>query len=159
MSTVAKADAIAALRSCGGDVSHVGLRRAGVPARQTTAVGRILDDLGCTVKSGHGNLRQLVVPIEAAIAAIAALDGDVIELPDDGDRERRRAFAVTHDPHEIYCRGEAISLPYLRYLVAQSVVPHEEIDGLEVHDGELTYRIYRGRLYRLEDGEMIEVQI
>ncbi len=52
MSTVAKTDAIAALRACGGDVSSEGLHRAGLPCRQTTTLGKALDDLGCTIKSG-----------------------------------------------------------------------------------------------------------
>lgn len=159
MSTVAKADAVAALRACGGDVSSEGLHRAGLPCRQTTTLGKVLDDLGCTIKSGHGNLRQLVVSTDAAIAAIDAIEGDAIEVPDEEGEEPRPAFTVTHDPHENYHIGEAVSTQYLRDMVAMSRELYPDINGLEVSDGEVTYRIYHGTLYRLEDDEMIAARV
>ena len=155
MASIQKADAVAALRVCGGDVSQKALWAAGLSRSDAAVLSKILDDLHLTVKGGHGNLRTLIVPLEEAIRLVGDIEGDELEAP---DREDSAAsdYYVVHDPHGNYDVGQRIAHVYLLDLVSLS--RHQvDANGLEISNGLHTYRIYHGTLYRLVDGNMLPV--
>lgn len=159
MTGIAKALAIEALEACGGDLSGEALHRVGIPCRMTSVLGRILDDLGCSEKAGQGNLRVLTVSLEEAIRRIGAIPEDPIEEPETPEQKAGPVYRVSHDPHGIYYEGQPVDRFYLADLVKMSRECYPDINGLELVDGAVTYRIYHGKLYKLDDGDMVEQRI
>ena len=159
MTGISKALAIEALAACGGDLSGESLRRAGLPCRMTSVLGRILDDLECSEKAGQGNLRIMTVSVEEAIRRVEAVPDDWIEEPEVPEQEAGPVYRVSHDPHGIHAEGEPVDRFYLANMVRMSSAMYPDINGLEVVEGSVTYRIYHGKLYALDDGEMVEYRI
>jgi cytochrome c553 len=154
MNTITKTDALAALRACEGDVTQARLREVGLTCHQAVALGRVLDSLDATIKRGRGGLRSLVVSVDEAIERIEALHVDILEEP----AAIRTACVVCHDPHGVYEIGDTFPLRYLRRLTRMTST-YPDINGLEVAYDDDLYRIYRGHLYRLDAGEMVEAAL
>lgn len=145
-----KAEAIAALQATDGELTQSALIDAGLWSQQATLLGRILDHRGCSEKVQYGR-RELLVPLEQAIAAIAAMD-DPLEIPLE---QRSVDYVVVAVP---YRNGDAV-LDVGDRLSRQAMCDilreyFSVFDGVEMERLDRYYRLYQGTLYLLEGGEL-----
>jgi hypothetical protein len=150
MTTLHKADAVAALLATDGDLRLMPLRDAGLYEHKAILLGRVLESHELCDR-GPGGCRILRVDLEQAIACIEEM-ADPLELP---------TFTITHVPERDRPN------PFVRVgdvLTRENVVELLRIyraafNGVELRRNGYTYRLYQGNLYRLDDERMIETAV
>lgn len=119
----------------------------GIASGKST-VGSMLAELGAKLVDADAVAREVVLPGEPALEAIASLFGQAVLQPD-GTLDRSALGSIVFQDRESLAKLEAITHPAIRKRMWDRIHTYaeEEPDGLIIGDVPLLYETWQEKLY------------